>query len=72
MKLFKITYNGSGLGGRAIVTGYSKEEAIDTLKASSDPRYIEDEFSWVEAEEIFFSQFRPQVIYNDNGYLLKF
>lgn len=63
MKLFRVTYNGSWLGGRAFVLANTSEEAFDLVKNHPDTL----DFELVEVEEIGIDFNTPTVIHNDNG-----
>lgn len=67
MKSFFIEYEGSYMGGRAVVRAASKEEAIDLLKEQSYyfRKNVEENKFWDLTDLEFYET--PTVIYDWDG-----
>lgn len=63
MKIFKVTYKGEWLGGKAIVQAKSAKQAVELVR--QDQRTAR--FTDVEVEVIKCDPQEPKVLYNDDG-----
>ena len=61
--VYKVEYDGSWLGGKAVVTARTRGEAIELVRGHEDTVG----FTGVKVEIIEIDLKTPKVLYNDNG-----